>query len=513
MMKKAPKIFSGKNWQVAGFAMLALSFSKLSVAQDFHLSPYWNEFEFQGDKISLSLDKVQKQTVFNELLLRPTYLNVDSAQSAIISADTAFDTTVTVTTSTGRSDNDVTNLRGDQDSLSVGVSKTFEPGTVVSATQTYTQTDAVSSGTDLDGDGDTSTLSLTQPLLKDGGFLVNTLTREQAKISLTNQELTQIETMATRYTEVTSAYWDHWRSFQNLSIAMEQLALAEKQEDLATKLSDAGLVAKVEVLRAQTGVAQRYDAIILAQTSVIETNNTMMRLITSNPEEQTTILIEPESAPDVVEPFVKREDVTNLALRNSLSLQKLDNNLASSDMTVEAADWQRYPDLDLTMSYSVSDDIYKNSSVRSVTTDSDDWSIGVTLTIPLGLRETEEDYRQAINANSLAKYAISSEKVNIVKTVESSVNRVHQNFRRLQAAINEVDVTTRIYEAELKQFNRGEQTSTEVLNAAQLLADAKNKRALARAEYEKSKATIDFLTGDTNEVVREIINLPETSIR
>ncbi|WP_420548088.1 TolC family protein [Curvivirga sp.] len=512
-MKKAPTIFSNKNWQAAGIAVLALSFSKLAVAQEFHLSPYWKEFEFQGDTIALSLDKVQKQTVFNELLLQPTYLNVDTAKSAIESADASFDPTVTVTTARARSDNDVTNLRGDQDSISVGVSKTFEPGTIISATQTYTETDAVSSGTDLDGDGDTSTLSLTQPLLKDGGFLVNTLTREQAKISLTNQELAQVETMATRYTEVTSAYWDHWRSFQNLSIAMEQLALAEKQEDLATKLSDAGLVAKVEVLRAQTGVAQRYDAIILAQTSVIETNNTMMRLITSNPEEHSTILIEPNAAPEVVQPSVKREEVTDLALRNSLSLKQLDNDLTSSDLTVEAADWQRYPDLDLTMSYSVSDDIYKNTSVRSVTTDSDDWSIGVTLTIPLGLRETEEDYRQAVNANTLAKYAISSEKLNIVKTVETSVNRVHQNFRRFQAAVNEVDVTTRIYEAELKQFNRGEQTSTEVLNAAQLLADAKNKRALARAEYEKSKATIDFLTGDTNDVVREIIKLPETSIR
>lgn len=513
MMKKAPKIFSGKNLHVAGFAVLALSLSKLAVAQEFHLSPYWKEFEFQGDKISLSLEKVQQQTVFNELLLQPTYLNVDSAQSAIVSADSSFDPTFTVTTSRARSDNNVTNLRGDQDSISVGVSKTFEPGTIVSATQTYTETEAISSGTDLDGDGDTSALSLTQPLLKDGGFLVNTLAREQAKISLTNQELTQVETMATRYTEVTSAYWDHWRSFQNLSIAMEQLALAEKQQDLATKLSDAGLVAKVEVLRAQTGVAQRYDAIILAQTSVIETNNTMIRLVTSNPEKHTTVLIEPDKAPDVIEPVVQRENVTGLALRNSLSLRKLDNDLASSDMTVEAADWQRYPDLDLTMSYSVSDDIYKNSSTRSVTTDKDDWSIGVTLTIPLGLRETEEDYRQAVNANTLTKYAISSEKLNIVQNVETSVNRVHQNFRRLQAAINEVDVTTRIYEAELKQFNRGEQTSTEVLNAAQLLADAKNKRALARAEYEKSKATIDFLTGDTNEVVRSIMKLPETSIR
>lgn len=492
---------------LAKFIALTFVLPNQSMAEVKSISPNWDGFNYEGTTQFLSLDEAQERAVLNKIDVETSKIVVDTAKSNIEKSEASFDPQFEVTTTKSRSADKPTSSIGNKNEIKVGVSKKLEIGTILSATQTYTQTDAVSSGIELDGNGDTTSISITQPLLKNSGKLVNTLGREKAEISLSIQEIIQLETALGRYQEATVAFWNHWRSSQSLQIAIEQYELAKKQEALSEKLSDAGLVAKLEVLRAQTGVAQRFETVLAAQANVIKTNTALLLHLDQNIPSNDNILVKASAGSPYPPINLKRSDMLDMAVKNSLTLKRLNFELSSSSLDVDVTSWQKNPNLDLNMSYSHSDEIFKNQTIRSETTNSNNWSVGLSLSIPFGQRESRENFRQAINAQTLARTSITKEQQNIVRAATSTADSLYQNYRRLLAAEAEVGIAEKIYDAELKQFNRGEQTSTEVLNAAAQIAAAQNKMAFARAEYEKSKADMDIRIGKASRFVQGLLGL------
>ena len=97
------------------------------------LSPYWNDFEFQGSKVQMSLRAARQRTFLNELVTQPTALAVDTARSEIVSAESSFDPTVTLSTTRSSTQNEVTPTQTVNDTASLTVSKAFQTGTVLSA--------------------------------------------------------------------------------------------------------------------------------------------------------------------------------------------------------------------------------------------------------------------------------------------------------------------------------------------------------------------------------------------
>ncbi len=495
-----------------GFAVPLLLLGQSGLAADQgDISPFWKDFQFHGDTVEMSLKAARQRTFLNELIVEPTDLAVKNAASAVTEADAAFDSTWTLAGSSTNSENTATPTQTISDTMSLTWSKSLSTGTTLSASGSYTKSDTTTSTTDLATDSYTKSLSVSQPLLKDGWQAVNKLTFWTAENTLKSTEYTHINTMASQYQAVTNAYWDHWLAFRSLNIAIEQYELAERQTVLAQKLSDAGLTANVEVLRAQTGVAQRVDAILQAQNSIIVTNNTLTKLVSSEEGKGDYILIRPVTEPVVTEPKVDKTQLLDDALKNSLALKILEKDADTAELTLEAAEHQLLPEVDFSASYSETDAKTDNTSVKFNSSEKDDWSVGLTLTYPFMQREDNENYKQARIGLKTSEYSVATERQNIVKNVDAAINSIYQSYRSLVAATAEEDITGRIYEAELKQFNRGEQTSTDVLNAAQQLAVAQNKKASAMVNFEKNKTQIDFIRGTLNTRVLDFLNMNSTA--
>jgi len=471
------------------------------------LSPYWNNFEFQGNRVQMSLRAARQRTFLNELVTQPTALAIDTAQSEIISAESSFDPTVTLSTTRSSTQNEVTPTQTVNDTASLTVSKAFQTGTVLSASGSYTQADSTTNTNDLATDQVSKSVSLTQPLLKDAGGVVNALSIRTAEKTFDSQKMTHIDTMSGKYLAVTNAYWDHWLAFQSLNIALEQYELAKQQTVLAQKLADAGLAANVEVLRAETGVAQRMDAILQAQNNIIATNNVLSKLVSSEESEEIYTLIQPTSEPEVTEPKLNKRQLLDEALNNSLSIKILENSTDSAQMTLEAAEHQLLPEVDFNATYTETDGKTDNKSVKFNSSEKDDWTVGLTLTYPFMQRADNEAHKQALINLKTVRYSLATQRQTIAKNVDLALNSIYQSYRKLVAAIAEEEITQRIYRAEVQQFNQGQQTSTDVLNAAQQLAVAQNKKASAKVDFEKNKTQINYIRGALNQTVMEFLNI------
>lgn len=120
---------------------------------------------------------------------------------------------------------------------------------------------------------------LTQPLLKDFGFDANLaairIARGERNMSLEDFRRQVINVIA----EVQSAYWDLAATIANARVTERSLALAQNLLDENRIRLKVGTMAPLEVLQAETGVAQREEEVIVARSLVRDAEDNLKRLL------------------------------------------------------------------------------------------------------------------------------------------------------------------------------------------------------------------------------------------
>jgi outer membrane protein TolC len=98
------------------------------------------------------------------------------------------------------------------------------------------------------------------------------------------------------------------------------------------------------------------------------------------------------------------------------------------------------------------------------------------------------DRLQRLATKSLRDAAIRQE-------VYDALDTLREDWQRILAARLATVLATRTYEAEVRQFDVGLRTSTDVLDASASLADARSQEVIALADYQISQIDIAFATG------------------
>ena len=140
------------------------------------------------------------------------------------------------------------------------------------------------SRTEFDGNGDELygsdiAFSISQPLLRNAGREVNTAS---IKIANYNRQISEAQTklaIINQISAVQRAYWRLYQSRRNLDVTQQQYELAQAQLDRAERQVRIGRDAEIEVTRAQSGVANRLDEIIIAQNTVLQRQRELKRTI------------------------------------------------------------------------------------------------------------------------------------------------------------------------------------------------------------------------------------------
>jgi outer membrane protein len=376
---------------------------------------------------------------------------------------------------------------------------------------------------------------MTQHLLQGFGFAPNT---RFIRIAKNNREISDVAfrlQVITTVDQIENLYWNLVFAYENVRVAEESLAFAQKTLSDNQKQVEIGSLAPIEIVRAQSTVASDQQQLTLART-----NLELQQLLMKNALSRT--LVDPRLADAEViptstmqlptqEPVVPTQDLVNDALGHRAELAEARINLANQEISMKAVRNSLLPSLDLFGYYGgtgIGGDValptcqpgqspflnrcfdptfasppfrgggpvsYSSTLNQLVDSSAPDKGVGLTLTIPIRNRvaqatqvRSELEYRQAQMRLQQTENQIRIE-------VRNAQFGVQQNRTAVEAAQAAVELGRQSLDAEQKKFNLGASTSTLVLQNQSGLATAESNLVSAMAAYEKSQIELDRATG------------------
>lgn len=340
--------------------------------------------------------------------------------------------------------------------------------------------------------------SISQPLLRNAGVNVNTHTirvaqyEEQAANARAKLEAIRILANADR------VYWALYAARRELDVRQQQYELAMTQLEQARRRVNAGDVAPIEITRAESGVAASVQNIIIAQTEIRRRQRDLKRIMNRPdlPLDGPTHVFT-STEPNPLGLSLNPEALVASALANRMEMLELELQLAMDASSIDFTRNQKLPLVTLDYSYAINGLGTSYSRAFEQTGDHDfaDWSIGARAEIPLGNEAAEARYHSAI-ISRLQRLATKDLRTAAIRQeVLDALDLLEQTWQQILAARQETMLAGRTYEAEKRQFEVGERTSTDVQNALTALADAQSREVRGLANYQIAMVDIAFATG------------------
>ena len=125
----------------------------------------------------------------------------------------------------------------------------------------------------------------------------------------------------------------------------------------------------------------------------------------------------------------------------------------------------------------------------------EDHSASLSLLIPLGNVPAKSRVRQAFYQRRQRLATEKNRRSLIRLEVLKAVDQLEANWQRILAGRQSVLLESRLYEAEMRQYELGLVTSTDVLETQTNFADAQSAEISAIAEYQIAIVDLAFATG------------------
>jgi outer membrane protein len=360
--------------------------------------------------------------------------------------------------------------------------------------------------------------SLRFPLLRGLGREVTTvdvlLAREDLEISRQDLAARANETLQ----GVENAYWALVGAGEALAVSLQSRSLAQELLELNRRKVEVGTLAPIEITQAEAGVAEREEAVILAEASRRDAED-QLRAFMAIPREDPrwSRPIEPTLKPEFVEVPVNVEQRLDQALATRPELDAARRARRNAELTERASRNQLKPQLDLVASVNptgnnlvdiVDPDGVPNSGDEFPETGglgeslseipefrNYSWSVGAEFSIPLRNRAAKASNAIATLERQRAELSIASLEQAVRVEVRTAARGVTSGAERIAAARKNVELQERKLDAERKKFENGMSTSFEVLTFQTDLANAQLRLIQALIDYQRARVELERVTG------------------
>lgn len=383
--------------------------------------------------------------------------------------------------------------------IDLGLERPLETGGSVAlrATDARVRTDAIGTrfnpyyGSDL-------TFSISQPLLRNAGIPTATY---GIHIAALDRQITDARTrleVIRLLASVDRLYWRVYGASKELEVRRQQLDLARAQLERARRLVEQGQAPQVEIIRAQAGLAQRMEAVIIAQNNLMDRQRELKRILNQpglDVKDQKAISIVTQPRPVFYE--LDPERLVDAAFRNRMELLELELQLAQDAITIDYQKNQALPLVLFDYTYNLNGLGESRSESWDLLTDNRfaDNRVGLRLQVPIGNQLAKSRLRLAIYQKCQRLATAQSRRSQIEIEVLNAVANVRTNWHRIIASRDNTILQTRLYEAEKRQFDLGLNTSTDVLDAQARLAEAQTAEIAALVDYQIALVDLAYATG------------------
>ena len=370
-----------------------------------------------------------------------------------------------------------------------------------------------------------------QQLLNGFGLLANEHFIRIAKVNKSIADQTLVQQVITSITAVGNAYWELVFARGNVDVAREEIALADKTYNDNKKQVDVGTLAPLEIVQAEAQVATAQQALIVAQTTVLQDQLTLLNLIAKDPNSPAlrTVEIIPTDTADVAPPEVEKiplEDLIKEAVTKRPEVLQAGLQIKGDDINVRATKNALLPTLTLSGEYAT-EGLAGNSRLptctpvppattctpppqiftglatslnQQFTAVYPEYNAQISLTIPIRNRAAQAN-------NIIATLTERSDQANYQQIVNNAAIDVHnaqitleQARITLAAAIKTRDLDQQTLDAEQKKYQVGASTLFNIVSDQNTLAAAESAEVRARVNLVEGKVNFDRAMARTLEV-------------
>jgi outer membrane protein len=341
-------------------------------------------------------------------------------------------------------------------------------------------------------------VSISQPLLRGAGRRANTyaihIAEHEKQITDAATKLEVIRVLA----DVDRVYWRLYAARRELDVRKQQYELADLLYKQAVRFVNAGEKPQIEITRTEAGVAQRLEAIIVAENNVRDRERDLKQTLNKRGlGMQTPTVLIPSTEPDPVHYKLDKKQLIEIAMDNRMEMLQLELQIAEDFDRVDYMQNQALPLVTMDYRYNVNglgasrDDSYDLLFDKRF----EDHRVGLQLVVPLGNEAAKSRLRQAFYQRRQRLASRDDREALIKLEVLNAIDQLEANWQRVLASRQTSILDGRLYEAEKRQFELGLGISTEVLEAQTDFAEAQRAEILALSEYQIALVDLAYATG------------------
>jgi outer membrane protein len=462
--------------------------------------------EVPPKELELTLEQCRAMALENNLDLKVQLISPAIAAQRVSEEEARFESAFTSNMSFSKTDAPSPSYLGDISGTQInnfrtdlGVNMPLRSGGTVTFDVADNRTETNATGTTINPyyNSDFS-LSISQPLLRNAGKRANTyairIARYEQQITDTRTKLEVISVIAA----LDRVYWRLYAARRELEVRKKQYDLAKAQLEQAQRFVDLGERAQVEVIRAEAGVAQQLEAIIIAENNLRDRERELKRVINQTGlEMQTSTVITPATMPDPIYYELQGMQLVEKAIDNRMEMLELELQIAEDISTIDYLRNQALPLVTLDYTYNVNGLGKTRSDSFDLLFDKkfEDHRVGLQLLVPLGNKAAKSRLLAALYQRRQRLVTRQNRKELIELEVLNAIDQLEANWQRILASRQSTILDGRLYDAERRQFELGLRTSTDVLQAQTNFANSQSSEILALAEYQIALVDLAYATG------------------
>jgi outer membrane protein TolC len=359
---------------------------------------------------------------------------------------------------------------------------------------------------------------VTQPLLRN--FRIDNI-RQQLQVTEKNRDIADVqlrEQVTAISRTVRNAYWNLAYQRASLDVARQSLALANESLRNTRARVEIGTTPPIDIVADEAEVAQRQEAVIVAEAQIANAEETLRALIydPSTPDFW-SIRIQPDDLPPFAPAAIDPESAISRALDQRSDLQQVRKTLEISDVSIRFQRNQTLPEVTAVFDYglagvggrqilraagdfgegtgapigfnersfgSVLQDVFRNEYPA--------WTAGVNISYPLGRSQQEAALARTRLERNQTQTRLRNAQLQIETEVRQRARQVTTNQQRVLSTRAARELQERRLEAEERKFTAGTSTNFFVLQAQRDLSVARNNELRAILDYNVS--LVDFAT-------------------
>lgn len=352
-------------------------------------------------------------------------------------------------------------------------------------------------------------INMSQPLLR--GLIIDQtrLNIKLSKIALQQSELLLIWQIMNVIGQVEQAYYDLIEARENVKVQQKAVQLAERLLNENRKRVEVGAMAPLDEKQAESQYAAAQATLLQSQGILAQNQSSLKGLISDEYTKWQDVLIDPSQELRAIPMAFSRQDSWHKAMTLRPDLQQRRLNLDRQGIVIKFNKNQILPQLDVsgTFGYSAAGMEYRDVFGDFKRQNNPFWSVGGSLSIPLGNRVARGNLRNARAQEKQTILGLKQFEQDIMVAVENALTSAQINFRRVDATRQQREFAEAALEAEEKKLENGKSTSFFVLQLQRELTQARSQEIQSLCQYNKALSTLSLLEGailQTHQISMEI---------